>query len=182
MSSIVTSRTVASLPANQRRPGSQRPIVRVSQARRRSASAHVPCRRGAAAGGPASWPTWAVSIANHMNPYGDSDSEYGRSVTAEKRFCPNTSTGIAPVKSRRSSSTCWASRDRLATHSSGLSPSPISSVGWRTNASTWAFSGSRNSIVPRPSTPWRLRRAISWRIHDSSDAGLAACVSTLTDS
>ncbi len=183
MSSMATSRTVASLPANQRRLGIQRAMLRASAARRRSTSGHVPASRGGAAIPPVgSMFDAPLSIANHMNPYGVSVSEYGRSVTGEKRFWPNTSTGTVPVRSRRSSSTCWASRDRLATHSNGFSPGPSPRCGWRMNASTCGFSGSRNSIEPRPSTRWRLRRAISWRIHDSSDAGLAACVSTLTDS
>ncbi len=86
MSSIETSRTVASLPANHRLVGSHRPIARVSQARRRNASAHEPFSRGAADGTPGSSAPCPESIANHMKPYGDRLNEYGRSVTGEKRF------------------------------------------------------------------------------------------------
>ena len=82
MSSMVTSRTVASLPANQRRLGIQRAMLRVE--RRRAAAARRATTRSAArgAGLPPVGSTfaWPLSIANHMNPYGVSVSEYGRSV------------------------------------------------------------------------------------------------------
>ena len=54
---------------------------------------------------------------------------------------------------------------------------------WRTNASTLRLSGCRNSSVARGRRPaWRLRRAISRRIHHSSECGLRCCASTLTAS
>ena len=47
-------------------------------------------------------------------------------------------------------------------------------------ASTLAFSGSRNSMDPRPKTWCWLRRAMMRRIHHSSELGFCCWASTLT--
>jgi hypothetical protein len=52
----------------------------------------------------------------------------------------------------------------------------------RRNASTFRFSGIRNSSVPRPNARNLLRSAINRRIHHRSEFGLFDWVSTFTAS
>ena len=157
MSSIVTSRTVASLPANQRRPGSQRPIVRVEPgpaAQRlgpRPVEAGRRGRRAAVERRPARCP-----CANHMNPYGDSVSEYGRSRHRREAVLPEHLDGHGAGEVAQVELDLLGRGGRGWRRTATASRRPHLRVGWRTNASTWAFSGSRNSIVPRPRTPVAL--------------------------
>ncbi len=152
-------------------------MARPRAARRRSTSGHAPVRcTGPSA---ASAPLDSTSRANQKNPYGASVSVYGASpigseaVLAEHLDRHRTAEAAqVELDVLGEAGQVGDAQQRLLVGSLG--------VGQRTNASTWWLSGSRKSIVPRPSTRWRLRRAVNWRIHDSGDAGLAACVSTLT--
>ena len=94
----------------------------------------------------------------------------------ERRAAEQLDRASARRSAERSSSAYWAKRERLATTRS------VSSSVRRRKASTRWFSGCRNSIVPRLNAGWRLRRAMSRRIHQSSECGLVCCASTLTAS
>ena len=92
------------------------------------------------------------------------------------RVFPISSIGTLPLKLRRSSSTHWGKRERFATTST------VSSSNRRMKASTFAFSGERNSMLPRPNAWNLLRSAIRRFIHQSSEFGLPCCASTFNDS
>src|ERR1041385_6263114 len=87
-----------------------------------------------------------------------------------------TSIGTQPEKRERSSSADCAKRERFAT------TTMVSFSQRRRNASTFGFSGFKNSSEPRENALKFFRIAITRRVHHNNDERFFCWFSTLTAS